>query len=181
MKKLKTKRLVIRPYELSDQEAVYEVINDPIIYRTTLNIPYPYPKEQVATWLYFTQKNREYKKGYEWGIFKENQYIGNIGLVNIDHKHHHSELCYFISSNEMGKGYATEAILEVLHYGFNDLALERIVARCMIHNEASKKVMQKCGLLFEGISRHEVLKENQYIDVYQTAIIKEDYINSYRK
>ena len=174
-----TKRLFIRAYKAQDKEKVYEVINAKGIYQTTLNIPYPYPKEQVEIWMQFTLKNAQYQRGYEWGIFdKKENYIGNIGIVNIDWKNRNAEVTYFIGENYWNLGYATEVVEEVLHFAFYELELERIKGRCMTCNPASKRVMQKCHFVEEGIARHEVYKEGVYQDVWQAAILKDDYLKN---
>ena len=171
-----TKRLLIRPYEQEDSEAVFKVINDKSIYEMTLHIPYPYPKEQVAVWIYFTQKNRLYQKGYECGIFDlEGQYIGNIGLVNIDYKNKKAEITYFIGKAYRKKGYATEALERMLEYAFIELTLERVSGCAMCHNVASIKVMEKNHLTCEGIARHEILKEDKYIDIWHGAILRSEF------
>ncbi|MBE6025100.1 MAG: GNAT family N-acetyltransferase [Cellulosilyticum sp.] len=173
---LKTARLVIRPYQKMDEEAVYKVINSKGIYLTTLNIPYPYPKEQVGIWLQFTLKNSLYQRGYEWGIFDlKGEYIGNVGIVNIDWIHKHGEITYFIGETYWNNGYATEAVGAMLTYAFKDLKLERVQGRCMTHNVASLRVMQKCHFQYEGLARHEVQKQGIYLDVWYSAILREDY------
>lgn len=177
---LRGKRIFIRPYEKEDEKAVYKVINCEGIYRTTLNIPYPYPKDQVAVWLHFTIKNSSYKKGYEWGIFTyEGTYIGNVGIVNIDYINNSGEVTYFIGQLYWNKGFATEAVQLMLAYGFQELGLERVQGRSMTCNPASLKVMQKCGFTYEGLARHEVFKAGKYVDVWHAAIIKEDYLSLY--
>lgn len=177
-----TKRLKIRPYKLEDQEAVHTVINHPGIYAMTINIPYPYPKDQVATWLHFTLKNAAYKRGFEWGIFdKQGYYLGNIGLVNINWQHHHGEITYFIRQESWGQGYATEAVEAILGYGFSHLQLERIQGRFMAENKASKRVLEKCGFVYEGLARHAVVKEQDYKDIVYCALLKEGYLEKMSK
>lgn len=176
---LKTKRLIIRPYEKQDEDKVYAVINSKGIYQTTLNIPYPYPREQIGIWLQFTLKNALYKRGYEWGIFSlDNDYIGNIGIVNIDWKNKNGEVTYFIGETYWNLGYGTEAVEAILVFAFNELQLERVKGRCMTCNPASLRVMQKCHFTVEGIARHEVCKDGIFQDVWQAAILKEDYLGN---
>lgn len=174
---IKTNRLNIRPYEQGDEEAIYGVINSQGIFETTLNIPYPYPREQLKIWLHFIMKNSLYKRGYEYGIFKKDHtYIGNVGIVNIDWVNHHAEITYFIGEEYWGQGYATEAVRAMIRFAFQELGLERIQGRCMVINPASLRVMQKCGLKYEGKARHEVIKSGNYMDVWHTAILKKDFL-----
>ena len=176
---LQTKRLWIRPYKQQDEESVYKIINSKEIYRTTLNIPYPYPRDQVGIWLHFTLKNSLYQKGYEWGVFtKEDQYIGNVGIVNIDHIHKNGEITYFIGEDYWNQGYATEAVKVMLDFAFKQLNLERVQGRCMTQNAASLRVMQKCHFKYEGLARHEVLKDGVYQDIYYSAILRDEYLSN---
>lgn len=174
---LKTERMIIRPYEMQDAEAVYKVVNRKEIYDTTLMIPHPYPKENIEPWINFTRRNIDYGISYELGIFDKvsGLYIGNIGLASVSKQNNNAELAYFIGPNQWGLGYATEAVDVILHFGFNQLGLERIVGRCMACNLASKRVMEKNGLLLEGLARHEIRKEGKYIDVFRLAILSADY------
>lgn len=172
---LKTERLLIRPYKREDEAAVYRIVNSEKIYKTTLNIPYPYPREQLPVWIHFTLKNILYKRGYEFGIFHRTEgYIGNIGIVNIDRSNNNAEITYFIGESHWGKGYATEASYAALDFAFNELKMERIQGRCLVNNPASLRVMYRCGFTYEGRARHEVIKEGQYQDVWHAAILKQD-------
>lgn len=178
---LQTKRLLIRPYEEKDEEKVYSVLNSQGIYKTTLNIPFPYPREQVGIWIRFTLKNAVHKRGYEWGLFDKNEnYLGNVGVVNIDWKNKNAELTYFIGEAYWKQGYATEVVEAMLKFAFCELELERVQGRCMTCNPASLRVMQKCGLIQEGIARHEVRKEGIYYDVCYSAILKNDYYKRHK-
>lgn len=174
---LNTARLQIRKYTLGDANAVYEVINDKHIYKMTQHIPYPYPKEQVEIWISFVLKNLAYGNGIECGIFKDTRYIGNIGLVNLDFQNRSAELTYFIGTNDTGKGYATEAARALCLYGFETLNLERIQARCFNENHASKRVMQKIGFSYEGTARKQIIKDQQYLDVYYASCLREEMID----
>lgn len=174
---LRSDRLIIRTYQMGDEDQVYDVINDPKIAKMMLRMPYPYPREQLAVWLHFTRKNSEYEKGYECGIFYKEQYIGNVGIVNVDLTYHQAEITYFIGTKYIGQGFATEAVKTMLRFGFETLGLERIQGRCMCHNIGSKKVLDKCGFQYEGIGRHEVLKEGTYQDVYHSSILHSEYLN----
>jgi len=50
-----------------------------------------------------------------------------------------------------GKGYATETAQKLISYGFTDLGLKKIVAISRLENVGSRKVLEKCGLIFKGI------------------------------
>ncbi|WP_263458531.1 GNAT family N-acetyltransferase [Brenneria tiliae] len=70
-----------------------------------------------------------------------------IGVVNLRLPENETPyLGYWLGAAYWGKGYCTEAVLEVLRYGFSRLGLQRINARCYDNNVASEKVMRRCGM-----------------------------------
>ncbi|WP_349824365.1 GNAT family N-acetyltransferase [Brenneria sp. g21c3] len=66
-----------------------------------------------------------------------------------------------MGAENWGKGYCTEAVRAMIHYGFRQLGLCRINARCDDENIASKHVMLRCGMRRRpagwqaGIARHK--------------------------
>ena len=58
------------------------------------------------------------------------------------------DLGYRFKKNTWGYGYATEAVRDVLDYGFNQLNLKTIIAKAQVENLASMNIMQKIGMQF---------------------------------
>ena len=61
------------------------------------------------------------------------------------------EVGYRFLRDHWGHGYATEAATAAIRFGFDELGLDRIVAVTMPTNQASRRVMEKCGLAFVGV------------------------------
>jgi RimJ/RimL family protein N-acetyltransferase len=57
-----------------------------------------------------------------------------------------AEMGWAISNQHRGRGYATEAAMALIEYGFRELHLPRILAFTEGSNLASMKVMQKLGM-----------------------------------
>lgn len=70
-----------------------------------------------------------------------------------------------------GKGYCTEAVQAIIRYGFEVLDLHKIVARHIVSNPASGRVMQKAGMQQEAILREETLKDGVYHDHVVYAVL----------
>lgn len=85
-------------------------------------------------------------------------------------------MTYFIGDKYWRKGYASEPVRAVIALAFEAMHLDKVQARCMVSNPASLRVMQKCGLTYEGKSKHAVIKEGRYLDVWHAAIIRGDYL-----
>ncbi|HEY8804995.1 MAG TPA: GNAT family protein [Clostridium sp.] len=125
-------------------------------------------------------KNIVKEEGYEFGLFRKSNpktYVGNMGLISISKQHNNAELGYFINPDLWNLGYATEACRKIMEFGFEKLQLERIYARCMTKNIGSKTVLEKSGLLYEGMAKHEVLKWDNYEDVSKYGVIRREWKN----
>jgi [ribosomal protein S5]-alanine N-acetyltransferase len=71
-------------------------------------------------------------------------------------------------------GFATEAAVAVLRYGFKVLGLHRIYARHFKRNPASGRVLQKLGMTYEGCRRQHVMKWGVFEDMELYGILRTD-------
>ena len=102
------------------------------------------------------QSYREWGMG-PWAILlKESGTIaGNCGFCRISYERdggefeYLGEVNYYVAPQHRGQGLATEALNAVLKFGFDDIKLTRIQARCFAENVSSERVMLKAGLRFE--------------------------------
>ena len=101
--------------------------------------------------------------------------IGTCGFTRFFFQHNGAEIGYVVNPEYHGQGIATEVVGRVIRYGFENLALERIEGKFMIENEASRRVMEKNQMMFEGIRRKGMLIKGIYRDVGTCAIIREDF------
>ena len=152
---LETERLVLRPTSVSDAEQMYaNWASDPEVTKYLLWQPHAdidVTKSILAGW----DKENEKPDYYHWGIVMKDsgQIIGTGGALGINEKHHSTELGYCMSRAYWGKGYMSEAVAAMIEYLFNTVGLNRITARHDPDNIGSGRVMQKCGMVFEGIQR----------------------------
>ena len=100
--------------------------------------------------------NRKSELGY-LGVFAivlkdSKKMIGTIELHTYV-ENFKAELGYTISPAYWGHGYAVEASIEVLKWGFNTLKLKRIECTCFTTNHNSIRVCEKLHFPFEGVRR----------------------------
>lgn len=180
---IQTERLTLKRYTPDDAESVATLAGAKQVYDTTLNIPYPYNNEDAIEWLKSHDKNFENGASVQLKIVsRENiiQHIGGIGL-ELNHEYDSAELGYWIAVPFWNNGYATEASLAMLQYGFETLKLNRIHAHHFANNPASGKVMIKIGMSYEGTLKQHIKKDGKYIDTCMYGILKSDYQNNKNK
>jgi [ribosomal protein S5]-alanine N-acetyltransferase len=64
------------------------------------------------------------------------------------------EVGYRLLHRAWGKGFATEGATALVHYGFDDLGLHRIIGVTHPDNVASQRVLMKAGLIDRGWGRY---------------------------
>jgi [ribosomal protein S5]-alanine N-acetyltransferase len=106
-----------------------------------------------------------------------NTFIGMIGLRLGKPNYRNAEVWYKFFPDHWGKGYATEALKEILRFGFQDMNLHRIEAGCAVENIGSIKVLEKAGMVREGHTRKLLPIRGEWADNYGYAILEEDFIS----
>jgi ribosomal-protein-alanine N-acetyltransferase len=125
-----------------------------------------------------------YKKDdyYRWAIiFRDtNECIGQIAYFLVDSKNHFAEIEYCIGSNFQQKGIATEATKAIIKYGFEKINLHKVQVCHKSINIPSKKVIEKCGFVYEGTLRDFFYMDDRYVDRLYYSILRDEFIASTR-
>ena len=119
----------------------------------------------------------KYEDGnFAWAIMlkETKEFIGTIDFVMYNEAEKIAEIGYALSDRHWGKGYVSEATKALLDFGFNELQLVRIQARCFADNIGSERVMQKVGMTYEGTMRKAKFAKGKHHDIKMYAILRED-------
>ncbi len=147
---LKTSRLTLRPYQLSDAKSVQRLAGEKIIADMTANIPHPYREGMAEEWISNHQGWFESGKAIALAIELNStgEHLGTISLTQIEDAS--GNLGYWVGVPFWGKGYCTEAATALIQYGFDQFGLTLIYARHLPENPASGRVMIKNGFVYQG-------------------------------
>lgn len=173
-----TERLLLNEFEESDADTVARLAGDKKVVEMTISIPHPYTTNMAAKWIKSQQKQKN--NNYVFAIrLKENKRIIGCVSIELDKKHDKGSLDYWIGYNFWGKGFGTEAVQEIIKFGFENKKLNRIWAAHFPDNIASKKVMEKAGMKHEGTMRSYFKRDKNYLDVSVRSILRSEYENFY--
>lgn len=104
-------------------------------------------------------------------------HLGNIKLGPINQAHSYADVSYFIGEkSKWGKGYSTEAIWLITHFGFENLDLHRLQAGVYESNIGSRRALEKVGYTLEGRLRKKLKAVEHYEDHLLYGFLKEDWI-----
>ena len=162
MQPILTQRLMLRPFELQDEEAAFAFFCDPDVMRYSLNGPHTSRKltEDFIT----TNMNRQGHKGYSiWAVVERasNEVIGMCGLAEFGHGLTGIELAYRLRKECWSRGYGSEAAMVSVEYPFTEIQLDRLIAAVEPANVASVQVLEKCG--FERITRRPIAGKDAFL------------------
>ena len=93
----------------------------------------------------------------------------------MDSKNHFAEIEYCIGSEFQRRGYATEAASAVIAYGFDRINLHKVQICTKTINAASKRVIEKCGLTYEGTLRDYFYMNGEYVGRLYFSILRSEY------
>lgn len=173
---LKAPRLTLRAMHPIDAEDMFdyarrEEVTKYLLWRCHESVSY------TRDYLRYIQNRYTLGDFYDWAIIdrESRRMIGTCGFTRIDTANDSAEIGYVLNPDFSGRGYATEAASAVMEFGFETLGLNRIEARFMQGNEASRRVMEKLGMNFEGYHRDAVYVKGAYRTVGICAILRDEY------
>lgn len=174
--KIETQRLILRYMRYTDAKDMYEYACDPAVTKYLLWAPHD---DIDYTRRYLKQVQSLYREGefHDFGIeLKENgKFIGTCGFANLDMPNFKGEIGYVLNPAYWGRGIAAEAADAVMAMGFEKMGLLRIEARYMVDNHSSRRVMEKCGMTFEGVMRQSLFVKDGLCDIGLCSILKNEY------
>ncbi|MCA3554752.1 GNAT family N-acetyltransferase [Aestuariivirga sp.] len=134
---LVTDRLMLRPLEERDRQALIPALNNLNVSRWTGRIPHPYgPEDAEAFFVYLRRKPED---TLVLAITRSDAMIGVIGLEG--------ELGYWLAEPHWGQGYGTEAARAVADHAFEMLEREELLASHHVGNAASRRILLGLGFV----------------------------------
>ena len=179
MNVIETDHLILRPFQLSDSPRVQELAGEWDVAKTTANIPHPYEVGMADEWIKSHKSDYEDETAFTYAIIrkKEDLLIGAVAL-HITKKDNLGELGYWIGKPYWREGNCTEASKALVQFGFESLNLNRIQARFMSSNVASRKVIKKLGMVEEGTLRQASYRHDSFHDIVMCAILRYEYLST---
>jgi ribosomal-protein-alanine N-acetyltransferase len=169
MKVLETKRLILREILSSDFDDLYRMNSDPLIMKYVGDGSIR-DEEQMKSELTMLISHYSRKPGFGiWAtMLKETDtFVGASGLVNYNQTPD-IEIGYRMLKEHWNRGYATEASLGLLNYGFGRLGLKKIVSTAHVENLASRRVMEKIGMAYID-NRVHYGRQQAYYEIEATS------------
>ena len=177
-KEIETKRLILRKFVESDIPAVFK--NWTSDDRVTEYLRWPTQKSIDETKDVISNFIKRYEKTdfYAWAIVlkdNSNEPIGMISVVDIKENLDLVHIGYCIGRNWWNQGITSEAFAGIIPFLFEEVKVNRIESQHDPNNPSSGKVMEKCGLKYEGTLRQADFNNKGIVDAAMYSILASEY------
>ena len=173
---IRTERLLLRPFRLTDADDVYAYAKDPEFSRfLPLPSPYEYRHAEIHVARSFLNS---WDTQPTFAISLDDTVIGGINL-RIDTQIMTADLGYGISREHWGKGLMVEAVSAVINWAFDEFGIAKVGARADFRNRQSWRVMEKLGMKREGVLRSQEppnpVNPNERVDMVHYGVLREEW------
>ena len=162
---IETPRLILRQWEEKDHEPYINLNADPEVMEYFPSVKTPAETlTQIDRLSAYIDKN-----GYGfWAVERKdnNQFIGFTGICNPGFEAYFTpciEIGWRLSKENWGQGFATEAAVASLDFGFKKLNLNEIYSFTSVHNYRSEKVMKRIGMDKDGEFDHPLIADGHWL------------------
>lgn len=169
-----TERLRLRPFQLDDVEDVLSYARDPEWSRFLRSLPRPYGRADAERFI-ARQILLDRAAHPTWAIEYEGSVIGGINL-RVSFEHRSAEMGYSIAREHWNRGLCTEAARAVIDHAFSTHEdLNRLHARADHRNGASQRVMEKVGMVKEGVLRQSRVERGEAFDEACYSVLRSEW------
>lgn len=153
----------LRPWAIEDVDSLVKFANNYNIAKNLMDVfPHPYTAEDGNAFIEMVSKNSPENI---FAIEVNSEAAGAIGLhPQNDVYRKNAELGYWLAEPYWGKGIITNAIIQMVDYGFKNFDINRIYARPFGYNIASQRALEKAGFTLEARLEKTIFKSGEYID-----------------
>ncbi len=163
--KLESKRLLIREMTNNDLDVIYDFNSCAESLKYVAREPFT-NKKTAQDKLSFFLKTTKNKSSF-WWVFtlkETGKDIGYGGLFNFCTSTNKAEVGYGIIKKYWNKGYMSEALHEIIHFGIHTAKLHKIAAVILDGNIPSIKLLEKNGFKKEGHLKDHSYARGKYFD-----------------
>lgn len=169
---------MLRELRATDASAVAAGAGDRRVAQHLIQVPSPYPIALARRWVRHRIEWWELGRGVTFAVALTGEPDALLGTISLRRyiRDRRAELGYWLAAPAWGHGFATEAARAAVDFGFRDLGLARVYAQVLAGNRASLRVLDKLGMVNEGIKRQHVNKGRRLHDVVLYGLLRDEWL-----
>ncbi|MES2345367.1 MAG: GNAT family N-acetyltransferase [Chlamydiota bacterium] len=169
---LETKRLILRKLTIEDAQDLFAITSDKeVVKLTAINLQSTLEEAER-----YIESSLNQHTTLPWIVLEKttNVIVGLCTFFDLSIGQKRGEISFVFARSAWNKGYATETAQELIRFGFETLKLVRIQGSCHPDNNQSSRVLEKCGMQYEGLLRSYKIQQGKPSDRKMYAIIQRD-------
>lgn len=172
---LNGEKVRIRAVERRDLEDCLRWINDPEVTRYLL-ITGPLSSVAEERWIESAARGDSPNERNFTMETLDGDYVGQIGLHQIDWRHRHAVAGIVIGAKEhWNRGYGTDAMRTLLRYAFDTLNLHKVTLSAFAENKRAIRAYEKCGFRKVGVLSEHRFAGGHYQDEVMMEVLEDEY------
>ncbi len=173
---IRTPRLLLRPLERTDSEALFRLRSDPEVNRYTGNTAFTVV-ESAREMIERDIKAMSAGDYVRFALIRHSdaRLIGSCGLFYLERQCRRAEIGYDLHPDEWGQGYIREALVPLIDWGYAELDLNRIEADVDPLNAPSVKTLERLGFKKEGFLRERWIVNGVKADTALYGLLLSDW------
>lgn len=135
-----------------------------------------FTRDEIAAWIAKISVTSGDRIDFMIVMKETDELLGEVVLNEIDSINRSANIRIGIQGTQhRGKGYGTEAMVQMLRYGFESMKLHRIHLGVYTFNPRAIRVYEKIGFQREGIQRDALYMDGEFHDMLTMAILEEEF------
>ena len=170
---LHTSRLLLRPFNECDANAILAIFNNPRVMRYWDGPAWTSPV-QAARFIAVCRRMEDEGSGVRMAVVRaeDSQLIGQCAIFRWNPTYRSAETGYCLDDAVWGQGFATEALDGLLQWAFDTMDLNRVQAALDTRNPASARVLEKLGFLREGTMLEDCIVNGEVSDSWVYGLLR---------
>ncbi len=173
---IETQNLILESFSTDDAQELFNIRSDMRVVEYLDRDPHKTIDESKAMIQNIEQSYKD-KTGINWLIRKKttNEVVGYIGFWQLIRESVRAEIGYALKPEYWGKGFMSEALSQVIEFGFKKFGLHSVMGNVNPQNHNSIKILEKFGFKKEAHFREDYLFKGKYLDSAIYCLLETDF------
>jgi RimJ/RimL family protein N-acetyltransferase len=175
--RITTERLVLREFVADDWAAVLAYQSDPRYLRFYAWTDRSEAEVREFVQMFLVQQSERPRRRFQLAITlpEDGRLIGDCGIRRKPQNDWEAAIGFELAPEHWGRGYATEAALAMVDFGFRELGLRRVSSWCVADNAASARVLERVGMRLEGRLRENERFKGRWWDTLLYGLLESEW------
>jgi RimJ/RimL family protein N-acetyltransferase len=141
-------------------------------------IHFPRSEERTKSWAEYQSSKEPNGDNVMLAIETlDGELVGSINTNSCDTRHGTFKYGVAIFREHWRKGYASEAVMILIRFYFEELRYQKVTVHVYAFNESSIALQEYLGFVQEGKLRNMIFTKGQYFDEFLYGLTKSEYEN----